>query len=299
MRERQIPKTAQKAGFTLLELMVSIGLISILLALLLPAVQRVRGTANRVQCLNRIRQIGFALHNYHDVYSSIPAGTDGSRYLSGFEPTYRAWPVAILPQIEQSTAFQDAESEFKTREKLFFKHSQFQKAMPAFSCPEDSRTAAPQVPRHRSFPVGLLSFQGCSGLNYRSQDGVLFAGSAVRFGDITDGLSNTLMVVERPPSADMEYGWWYGGVGQDGGGSIDAHLGVAEWNLIYPHCTMGPYAMKPGQLHDDCAAFHIWSLHGDGANVLFSDGSARFLSPPDVTVQKSMGTRSGGEVVEF
>ncbi len=291
--------TRKSAGFTLIELLVCIGIISILMGLLLPAVQRIRSSANRMQCLNRIRQIGLALHNYHDLHLALPAGTDGSRLLSRAEPTYRAWPVAILPQLEKDAVFRDAESEFLAREASLTRHRQFRTAMPAFSCPDDPRTATPQTPRFRNFPAGLLSFQGCSGSDYRSRDGVLFAASAVRLADITDGLSNTLMVAERPPSVDMDYGWWYGGVGQDGGGSLDAHMGVTEWNLIYPQCDFGPYSMKQGTLQNDCSVFSIWSLHGDGANVLFCDGSARFLSPPDIAIQRSIGTRSGGEIAEF
>ena len=57
--------------------------------------------------------------------------------------------------------------------------------------------------------------------------------------------------------------------------------------------------MKQGTLQNDCSVFSIWSLHGDGANVLFCDGSARFLSPPDIAIQRSIGTRSGGEIAEF
>ena len=126
MKEPQFPQRWHKQGFTLVELMVCIGIVSILMGLLLPAVQRIRSTASRLQCVNRLRQIGLALHNYHDLHAALPAGTDGSRFLSGVEPTYRAWPVAILPQIEQSTVFRDAESELLTREKLFIKHSHFQ-----------------------------------------------------------------------------------------------------------------------------------------------------------------------------
>lgn len=290
---------AASCGFTLIEVLVVTGVISILLALIIPAVQRIRGTADRINCLNRLRQIGLAFHNYHDLHLALPAGCDANRIVSGLEPTYRAWPVAILPQLEQEAAFRCAEDELIAREHSFDMHRQFAQAMPAFSCPADGRTAVPQKPRRYDFLAGLLSFQGCSGLNYQSHDGVLFAGSAVKFGHITDGLSNTLLVVERPPSIDMEFGWWYAGVGQDGAGSLDAHMGVAEWNLIHAFCDFGPYSMGSGSLQDQCSVFRIWSLHGDGANVLFCDGSARFLSPPDVPVQRAIGSRSGGETAEF
>jgi prepilin-type processing-associated H-X9-DG protein len=269
------------------------------MALLLPSVQRIRESAARMQCLHRLRQIGLAFHNYHDLHGTFPTGCDGIPDRRNPRMTFRAWPVALLPYLEQGAVFRDAESEFEARELSFEKHRQFDQAMPAYSCPSDGRTLEPRKPRSYPFLAGLLSFQGCSGTDFRSRDGVLFGGSSIRMSDVTDGLTNSLLVVERPPSADLEFGWWYAGVGQDGAGSLDSHMGVAEWNLTYPFCKLGPYSMEQGDLKDDCSVFRVWSLHGDGANVLTCDGSARFLQPPAIEVQRAMATRSGGESVSF
>jgi prepilin-type N-terminal cleavage/methylation domain-containing protein/prepilin-type processing-associated H-X9-DG protein len=289
----------RRRGFSLVEVLVVCGIISILIALLLPAVQAARESANRIQCLNRLRQIGLAMQNYHDLFNSLPSGCDAERFAGPANWTYRSWPVAILPQVERISESTMAEEDFRLREKDFVFHRHFGKAMPAYSCPSDSRTLVAQKPRSYNFLAGLLSFQGCSGLNFRSKDGVLYGASKIRFSDVTDGLSTTLLVAERPPSADMEFGWWYAGVGQDGSGSLDSHTGIAEINATQPYCPPGPYSLGNGTLNDVCAVYSLWSLHGEGTNVVFCDGSARFLGTPAIEIQTAVATRAGGEVADF
>jgi prepilin-type processing-associated H-X9-DG protein len=120
----------------------------------------------------------------------------------------------------------------------------------------------------------------------------------VRLAEVTDGASNTLMVGERPPSADLVAGWWYAGWGQDKDGSTDMVLGVRELNVRrhYPtDCPPGPYDFGPGRLSDPCSAFHFWSVHPGGAHFLLVDGSVRFLRYPAAPLMPALATRAGGE----
>ena len=100
-------RKASKSGFTLIELLVVIAIIAVLIALLLPAVQAAREAARRMQCVNNLKQIGLALHNYHQTYDSFPMGS-GSGVLTGAPSLYEAkecWAVhgAILPFMEMPT----------------------------------------------------------------------------------------------------------------------------------------------------------------------------------------------------
>src|SRR5206468_12835727 len=108
-----------------------------------------------------------------------------------------------------------------------------------------------------------------------------FRDSAIRSADISDGASNTLLAGERPPSTDFQYGWWYAGLGQRLTGSADMLLGVEEPNLLTVtkgSCPPGTYRFGPGRFTNQCDMFHFWSPHSGGANFLFADGSAHFLT---------------------
>src|SRR5262245_2193340 len=92
----------RRQAFSLVELLVVIAIIGVLIALLLPAVQRVRAAANRLSCANNLRQIGLALHNYHGDFSRFPAGVQGQKPpIPYFENARTTWMVFLLPYIEQ------------------------------------------------------------------------------------------------------------------------------------------------------------------------------------------------------
>src|SRR5262249_432725 len=147
----------------------------------------------------------------------------------------------------------------------------------------DGRGDSPQFAPRSGFMVAFTSYLGVAGLNQYSRDGVLFQGSRVRLTDIRDGTTNTLMLGERPPSADFQFGWWYPGVGLHFSGAGDLVLGVRESNLppIVPgaqRCPPGAYPFMPGRFSNQCDMFHFWSPHPGGANFALADGSVRFLS---------------------
>lgn len=158
----------------------------------------------------------------------------------------------------------------------------------------EARTQNPYTSR------AMTSYLGVAGTRVSWRDGVLYSDSRTRFADIIDGPSSTLMVGERPPSARMDLGRWYGGWGQPQDGFATNTLGVAEFTYGRIHgCPMGPYGFRAGQITDQCDAFHFWSLHAGGANFLFADGSVRFLSYSAAAILPALATRAGGEVAEI
>jgi prepilin-type processing-associated H-X9-DG protein len=166
-----------------------------------------------------------------------------------------------------------------------------------YACPSDPRSFTPA--NIDGFRVGLTSYLGVQGTNQFRLNGVLYLNSAIRLTDITDGTSNTLMVGERPASADLLFGWWYGGWGLNKDGSADLVLGALERNfggLANGACPPGPYNYGPGHFTNPCDAFHFWSPHSGGAQFLFADGSGHFLSYSAAPVMPALATRAGGEV---
>jgi prepilin-type processing-associated H-X9-DG protein len=129
----------------------------------------------------------------------------------------------------------------------------------------------------------------------------LFRNSVVRLSDVSDGTSHTLAAGERPPSPDSQFGWWYGGGGQAGTGSLDSVLGVRELNVavqVAAGCGRGPFAFAPGKVDGPCDIFHYWSLHAGGANFLMCDGSVRFLSYDSDSLLPALATRARGDSVD-
>jgi prepilin-type processing-associated H-X9-DG protein len=283
----------------LIELMVVLAITAALLALLLPAVQRVRGVAARVQCANNLKQLGLALHQYHDSYGALPPGVTSRK---PGEPFPRmAWLARLLPYIEQDQLWQATVAAYDAVPISYRNppHLGFGIPLPVFSCPADPRTLQPQA-THRERRPALTSYVGVLGIAYDDTDGMLFRDSRVRFADIMDGTSNTLMAGERPPSADFWYGWWYAGYGQAGTGSADMLLGVRERNFggaYVASCPPGPYHFGPGKFDNQCDLFHFWSPHPGGANFLYADGSVHLLTYAADAVLPALATRAGGEVV--
>jgi prepilin-type N-terminal cleavage/methylation domain-containing protein len=321
----------QRRGFTLIELLVVIAIIAILIGLLLPAVQKVREAAARTQCINNLKQQGLALHNYHDTYGTLPLGNnDWSNPTPSTQGSWN-WMAYILPFIEQANAYNRAVA-FSLTDSYSWDNPECANGLKMYTCPSDPRGSpiiAPGAPLGTSVNIAMTSYLGNAGQQSwpnlpGSWDGVLFTNSAIKLLAITDGTSNTIMVGERPPSEDYDFGWAFASYGWDGHGTGDCLMTsndiqcpqemVAYWlsNSSGIACDTTNYATKIGLVQGKttvmCDAGHYWSYHPGGALFLMSDGSSRFVSYAagssiagtfngvSMTVLVCMTTRAGGEV---
>ncbi len=282
-----------------MELIVVIAIVAVLIGLLIPAVQRVRDAANRSRCSNNLRQIGLAFHHYHGVFNFFPPGVSDR---SGIDPyPFMSWNTRLLPYLEQDALWKQTTQAYAQNPTFQSDppHSGLSTVMLVYACPSDGR-ALRVGSTVGGMKVAFTTYLGVSGSNQFRGDGLLYLNSRTRFADILDGTSQTLMVGERPPSADGRLGWWYAGNGQADDGSGDMVLSARERNVAYygPGCPRGPYAFGPGRFADQCAAFHFWSPHvGGGAQFLFADGSVHFLRYSADAILPALATRAGREAV--
>ncbi|HEY1192369.1 MAG TPA: DUF1559 domain-containing protein [Gemmata sp.] len=285
-----------RRGFTLIELLVVIAIIAILIGLLLPAVQKVREAAARMKCSNNLKQIGLALHNYHDANIALPAG-----YYNSGTFLFTGWQLQLLPYLEQSALWNQSATYLQANpgytDTNAFPAAGF--VMSGFVCPSNTR---PATVTNGNTIFALTSYLGCAGTTSNgpvSADGVLYLNSKVRLTDITDGTSNTASVGERPCTGDLYVGWgfspygWGAGDGDTLLGSRDAPLASNMGDLTTNVGLKQPRV--PGNTAELDGA-HFWSFHTGGANFVFADGSVRMLSYSADSVFPQMCTRAGGEV---
>ena len=286
-----------RAAFTLIELIIVIAIMGILAAFLFVAVQQSRAAASRIECQVHLKQIGLALHAYHGNHQTLPPGM--SLNIDHGAYPYMSWNIRILPYIEQSSLFRDVQAAYKTNTNFLsppHRHLR-QIVLPIFSCPADPYSSVAETLADGQ-RVAFTSYLGVEGTDQQKHDGMLFLDSRIRFADVTDGVSNTIMVGERPPSSDGRFGWWYAGWGQQRTGSGEMVLGVRERLSSDEPCEAGPYHFGPGWNGDVCDYLHFWSEHAGGANFLFADGSVRFLSYNTDPIMPALATCAGREVVQ-
>ena len=288
-----------RRAFTLIELLVVIAIIAILIALLLPAVQQAREAARRTQCKNNLKQIGLALHNYHDVHLTFPSGTSPSR-LTTNNNRVRAnfeswgWSAFILPFLDQQPLFDNLDINGSTLNEALMRadaagtlNSSFE-TLSAFMCPSDTTGPRMDTARRSSF-AGLagvsvdwraptMNYAGSTGgvcgdvrspreQNDRPPLGIFYNGSKVRIRDITDGTSNTFLVGEREERCGA--GTWIGARNPDGSGSQGNDYGLARVRIP---------VNDPVNTGNDRCTDGFSSLHTGGAQFLFCDGSVHFIS---------------------
>lgn len=287
----------RRRAFTLIELLVVVGIIALLIGLLIPAIQKVREAGQRTVCRNNLRQISLGLHAYHEVQHAFPPGMT---YQDGRDPQpFLSWHARLLPFVEQDALWRATEAAY-TQDPDFLHnppHSARAVPMAIYACPSD-----PRVGRVSPLGAALTSYLGIEGLSQDNRNGILHLDSRVTMADVTDGLSNTLLVGERPPSADLVLGWWYAGWGQVQNGSAEMMLGVQEFRTYLPYiteCVRGPYRFGPGSINDLCSVFHFWSPHPGGAMFAFGDGSVRFLPYTAEPMMPALASRNGGESAQL
>jgi prepilin-type N-terminal cleavage/methylation domain-containing protein/prepilin-type processing-associated H-X9-DG protein len=318
----------RRRGFTLIELLVVIAIIAVLIALLLPAVQAAREAARRSQCVNNLKQMGLALHNYHDALGAFPMSyvafqpfKDGATDTS---PGW-AWSSLILAQLEQGTVFNAANFSMAVESPV--NSTVAQTSMNVYLCPSDPMPGGPYgvtnasgttlalvSPTSYATCVGNDAADSTTGLNNDGiGNGVMYRDSKIRLADITDGSSQTILVGERAWS--INEGTWVGvvtnGVIRRGPANPCPNTGAAYYlaaTLVQAHCNVLNTIQDPDGGLDDYS-----SRHPGGANMLFGDGSVKFLksvlgnngqradgstiySPASLILQ-ALGTRAGGEVV--
>jgi prepilin-type N-terminal cleavage/methylation domain-containing protein/prepilin-type processing-associated H-X9-DG protein len=283
-------------GFTLIELLTTLAIIGVLIAATLPAVQFARESARRTNCANRLKQIALGLSNFEAGKKSFPAGIRPP-FIGKWESS--TWLLHVLPHIELQAVYDQAEVDYDVMPSPFLGHRGFITGIQNFVCPS-SNTSVEYVSSH-GYAVTLTDYLGVNGTNYRARDGVFYMDSRTRARDIRDGLSNTLLIGERPPSPDFWYGWWYAGYGNGASGSPDMLLGVREINdppgTYLESCPPGPYAFGPGRDTEQCDALHFWSHHPGGAQFALCDGSVHFFSHGADSVFPQLATIRGAEVV--
>jgi prepilin-type N-terminal cleavage/methylation domain-containing protein len=297
-----------RRGFTLIELLVVIAIIAILIGLLLPAVQKVREAAARIQCGNNMHQMGVALHSYHDANTVLPKGYSVYTSAAPREGAW-TWMALILPYVEQDNLWKQAKTFANGGGTNWYAwyNPACTVTLKVYHCPADTRFGQKFIGApHGIQDQSLTTYLGNSGTTSTSFNGVLFYESKVKLTDITDGTSNTIMVGERPPNSNVEFGWWFAAYGYDGRGNADCvmtsnDLAVANYFIANYGCTSGAtpaqkIGLQPGNPNVGCDAAHYWSFHPAGSMFLMGDASTRVISYGNNNILPALSTRSGGEV---
>ena len=306
-------KSSRRRGFTLIELLVVIAIIAILIALLLPAVQQAREAARRTACKNNLKQIGLALHNYHDKFRAFPPGSI-RRYASGvnsWNTSQITWMARILPEIEQAEIYNRVDWRRETGNGGANTPLR-NMTIPSYRCPTDPG----QKPSGSYEPTSYVACIGNS-QSGDSRQGVFYINSGTTFRDITDGTSNTMMVseclagfpfVKRYASDSAGYQRCLVGAAPSVSSNVATDARGYSWffgmrNQAWTYSTRFPPNDK-ATLNHECelwtstGIFAARSRHTGGVQVLLSDGAVRFTSENiNLGLWRALGTKGDGEVI--
>lgn len=294
----------QSKGFTLVELLVVIAIIAILIALLLPAVQSARAAARRIQCANRVKQIGLALHLHHDVTGSLPPG-----YVL---PNYTMWQAYLLPYIDQNNVYNTLDFDARWDTPGTPNASACSHIISTFRCPSgglpDKVTTQGFVDRapgsFLACATGIIRRESGPAPRLGSPriDGLFFQNSQVTLVSIFDGTSNTVAVSEALFRPEVI------GINDDGNPQIVDHWYIGSNNPMelmegsegLASTAVAIDAVKDEATHIDEKELCFSSNHKGGVNVLFADGHVQFVNRLiNRNTWSALGTRSGGEVTQI
>lgn len=305
-------------GFTLIELLVVMAIIGVLVALLLPAIQQAREAARRVKCANNLKQMGLALHNYHDVHQSFPASM---MFVHGSpDQTYGCANLAILSFLEETNLRKLVDTSIPW---FFISPDVAERPLEVFICPSDSATNPTFYPFIASFglPVGAKfgnsSYGHSGGLNdaecfgpglssppFTNESGLFAFHSFYRMRDIVDGSTYTFAMGEAasgfpictgvgcnvpdPAGQKSTHGWLIGGHSQPAwvaAGFVYSgnRCSTVERLNKTPvtdsvHDVANTFDCRPSFRGGPHHVTNFRSFHPGGANFLYADGSVRWLS---------------------
>lgn len=295
----------KRNGFTLVELLVVIAIIGILIALLLPAVQAAREAARRSQCSNNLKQMGLALHNYHDSLGSFPQGYIGQNHIG--------WGALILPYVEQTSLHDqlDSHNAFRANAASGYwmgvtsgspaatnvKDIDAIQAVPVYICPSDpmgerntdlgSYGKSNYVGAHSSCRYSTPTATTCTDVAGALPSNVLDNITAARkFRDFIDGTSNTIVIGERTTYDFRSGALWIGSYDTDPNDYLFHVLTRIERNSDDVYLLNGTSNLA------------MSSTHPGGAHMLLGDGSVQFISETiDIRTWAALGTLTGGETL--
>jgi prepilin-type N-terminal cleavage/methylation domain-containing protein len=256
-------------GFTLIELLVVIAIIAVLIALLLPAVQQAREAARRSQCKNNLKQMGLAMHNYHDTHNTFPPGGATDKY---------AWSVFILPFADQAPLYTAISPDGQNVPAATANGNRLQTVLSVYRCPSD--VGVNNNPNFSSYGTS----------NYLVNAAICLDNSNKLIRDITDGTSNTTLIGERALSQ--------GSAPFKSLGAIWASKKATAGSVCYEakQRINTPYAgTLPGCCGGDIATVTrtaVTSLHVGGVHFVMCDGAVRFVSE-NIQSNPTLGVTTG------
>ncbi|QDU06985.1 DUF1559 domain-containing protein [Gimesia aquarii] len=295
-------RRALKNGFTLIELLVVIAIIAILIALLLPAVQQAREAARRSTCKNNMKQLGLALHNYHETHRIFPPAyidnvpATNTSHLAPSNLNALGWGTMILPFMDQAPLYNEVGTQTGNFAFNWMDGNQdgtgsvadaivaAQTVLPGFICPTDPMEGINKDMNN----FGKSNYICSASTSANNRQGVMFANSTTRMKTVTDGTTNTIFLLERTTEDDGSTSTNCGGspctwrgalwIGPRLSGSTVAwHPGVSSLDVTNSGGANATYLIN-GSSATWGSAWIASSSHEGGIHITLGDGSVRFLS---------------------